>query len=349
MRKWIAYASAACLLGCAVPRAPRAVGQEVVPVVNRDYFPALMAMLATAKNRVDFIQLEWHYTPATVGKIQEALRAAVKRGVRVRGIVDDNIPFNPRSVEFLTKKFGVEAKLDTPDKMTHCKIFIVDGREVLLGSTNLTHNSMQRNNETNVLIRDPAVAAYFEDYFEKLWGDSGAEPGLPPATSGGVTAFTNRAYMDEVLPLFAGAKRSIKVLMYGVSYRPGRPQASVNRLVDALVDARARGVRVRVLLDRSDYNKAINRVNEKTKEYLESKGVEVRWDAEKVTSHAKLLCVDDAVVIGSYNWGRDALERRNECAVIVRDPRVRDYFGLYFDSLWEGGPWPAAAPAGPAR
>jgi phosphatidylserine/phosphatidylglycerophosphate/cardiolipin synthase-like enzyme len=249
-------------------------------------------------------------------------------------------------VEFLVKRFGVDAKLDTPEKMTHNKIFIADGREVLLGSTNLTHNSMERNNETNVLIRDPVIAGYFEDYFGKLWADSAAEPGTPPLVSGEITAFTNRSYLEQVLPLLAGARESIRVFMYGISYREGDSRSSVNKLVDALVKAKERGVRVMVLLDRSNYNRGINEVNERTKAYLESKGVGVRWDDVAVTSHAKLIIADGAVVVGSYNWGRDALDRRNECGVVIRDADARDYFARYFDALWEGAPRPRGEGAG---
>jgi phosphatidylserine/phosphatidylglycerophosphate/cardiolipin synthase-like enzyme len=113
----------------------------------------------------------------------------------------------------------------------------------------------------------------------------------------------------------------------------------VNRLVEALVDAKARGVKVMVLLDRSNYNEIINRVNEKTKAYLESKGVETRWDDVHVTSHAKLIIADGTVVVGSYNWGHDAMDRRNECALLVRDPAARGFFERYFDTLWEGRAW----------
>ncbi len=341
MRGWTAIAALlVCLCGCGAPTPAAAPRGAVVPVVNRDYFPTLMQMIEGAQKTVEFIQLEWHYTPETVGKIQEALRDAGRRGVRVRGLIEDHISFNPRSVEFLVEKFGVDAKLDTPEKMTHNKLFIADGAAVLLGSTNLTHNSMARNNETNVLIRDTAVAGYFQDYFERLWADSAEEPDLPPLAAGTVTAFTNRSFLGQVLPLFDGAKESIRVLMYGISYRAGNAGSSVNRLVEALVAARRRGIGVRVLLDRSDYNEGINEVNERTKAYLESQGVEVRWDDERVTSHAKLIIADDAAVVGSYNWGRDAMDRRNECGVLLTDPYARDYFIRYFDTLWEGKPWP---------
>ena len=39
---------------------------------------------------------------------------------------------------------------------------------------------------------------------------------------------------------------------------------------------------------------------------------------------------DGAVVIGSVNWGKDALENRNEACVVVRDPALADHFAEYF-------------------
>lgn len=308
--------------------------QEITPVVNTQYLPALLGLIERSKARIDFIQLEFHYDPA-VKKVQDALRAAVKRGVRVRGLLEDNIKFNKKSVEYLNK-YGITAKLDTGKKMTHNKLFIGDGREVLLGSTNLSQNSMERNNETNVLIVDPAVAKYLTDYFEKVWADSEKEPAMEPLASGAVRVFINRAYFKEVSGLFAGAKKSISILMYGVSCSKKDPESTINKLVDTLIAARKRGVTVRVILDKSDYNEQINWVNEGSKRRLEKGGVEVRYDDEKVTSHAKLICVDDAVLISSYNWGRDAMEKRNECAVIVRDPATCEFFLNYFNKLWEG-------------
>ncbi len=119
MRGWTAIAALlVCLCGCGAPTPAAAPRGAVVPVVNRDYFPTLMQMIEGAQKTVEFIQLEWHYTPETVGKIQEALRDAGRRGVRVRGLIEDHISFNPRSVEFLVEKFGVDAKLDTPEKIS---------------------------------------------------------------------------------------------------------------------------------------------------------------------------------------------------------------------------------------
>ena len=340
--------SSLCMLAAGIllslPPGARAAqrSQEIVPIVNKRYLPTLLDLIGGARKSIDFIQLEWQYKPE-VKRIQEALAAAVKRGVKVRGLIENRIEFNPTSVKYL-RKLGVDAKLDTPEKMTHNKLFIVDGETVLLGSTNITQNSMERNNETNVLIRDPAVGRFFTGYFNQLWFNSAKEPSVKPFSSGDVDIVVNREYFDRMLSLFNGAKGSIKVLLYGMSYSARNPRAKSNRLVDALVAAAKRGVDVRVILDKSDYNDFINRVNERAKERLEAGGVKVRFDDEHVTSHAKLILVDGTVVVGSYNWGYDALERRNEDAVIIRgDGKVTDFFTRYFDTLWEGKPWRSPA------
>jgi phosphatidylserine/phosphatidylglycerophosphate/cardiolipin synthase-like enzyme len=312
--------------------------QEIIPVVNREYLPTVLELIRGAEKNIDFIQLEFHYDPA-VKKVQDALREAVSRGVRVRGIIDNRIGFNVTSIGYL-QKYGIEAKLDTPHKMTHNKLFIVDTRETLVGSTNLSQNSMERNNETNVLIRDPAIGSFFERYFEALWSNSEREPGIGPFSSGKVEVIFNRSYFEEVLRLFQKARDSIRVILYGMSYSYGNPDAKASRLVDALIAASKRGVNVKVLLDKSDYNQIINKVNERSKRHLEEGGVEVRYDDEHVTSHAKLILVDGSVVIGSVNWGRDALEERNESSVLIRDPSVSKFFMRYFDTLWRGEPWP---------
>ena len=189
--------------------ASRGAGEPVRPVVNREYLPAVLDLIAAATNSIDFVQLEMHDDRA-VQAIEAALAAAVKRGVRVRGLLDDEVDFNAAAVARLLA-LGAEAKLDTPAKMTHSKLVVVDGKVVLLGSTNWTGNSMGNNNESNVRLDDPALAAAFARYFAALWTDSAAEPDLPAVESGAVKTVVNRQYFPEVLGLFNAATQRIPV------------------------------------------------------------------------------------------------------------------------------------------
>ncbi len=301
----------------------------VQPVVNREYLPALLELIAGATNSIEFLQLEYH-DDATALRIDAALAEAVKRGVRVRGLLDDGVDFNAASVARMTA-LGAETRLDTPKKMTHSKLVVVDGKKVLLGSTNWTGNSMDNNNETNVRLDDPVLADLFGRYVASLWADSAAEPELPSVESGAVKTLVNRQYFPEVLALLEGSSRRIRVVMYGIKYDPKYRGSKVNQLVEALAAAHGRGVDVAVAMDLSDYNATLNAVNDPAKEYLAAAGVAVYDDAEKITTHAKVIVADDCVVVGSANWGYDALERRNETCVAIRDPGIAAYFAAYFD------------------
>ena len=308
--------------------ASRGAGEPVRPVVNREYLPAVLDLIAAATNSIDFVQLEMHDDRA-VQAIEAALAAAVKRGVRVRGLLDDGVDFNAAAVARLLA-LGAEAKLDTPAKMTHSKLIIVDGKKVLLGSTNWTGNSMGNNNETNVRLDDPVLAEAFARYFAALWADSAAEPELPAVESGAVKTIVNRQYFPEVMGLFNAATQRIRVVMYGINYSPKYAGSQVNRLVEALAAARARGVDVAVAIELSDYNGLLNKVNAPAKKYLADAGVAVFDDPAQTTTHAKLIVADGCAVVGSVNWGKDALENRNETCVAIRDPAVVEAFAAYF-------------------
>ena len=300
----------------------------VQPVVNREYLPAALELINGATNTIEFIQLEMHDDRA-VAAIEAALGAAAKRGVRVRGILDDGVDFNAAAVERL-RALGADVTLDTPAKMTHAKLLVVDGKKVLLGSTNWTGNSMGNNNESNLRLDDPVLAGFFGRYIAALWADSAAEPDLPSVESGSVKTLVNRQYFPEVLGLFNAATQRIRVVMYGINYSPKYAGSKVNQLVEALAAARARGVDVAVTIDLSDYNALLNKVNRPAKEYLARAGVAVFDDPLKTTTHAKVVVADGAVVIGSVNWGKDALENRNEAGVAVRDAAIAEYFAGYF-------------------
>ena len=328
------------------PLPPPAV---IKPVVNRDYLPVALNLINEAKKTVDFIQLEFHYDP-TVMRIQEALQAAAARGVSVRGLLEDSVSFNRRSQTYLEKS-GIDAVLDTPEKMTHAKLFIADGEKVLLGSTNLSGNSIDNNNETNVYVEDKRLGAYFEKYFEALREDSLAEPKVGALVLPAIATVVNRQYYPEVSKLLSGAKTRIWVVMYGTRYYQGSEVSLVNKLLDALVAARKRGVEVKVLMDWSDYNQTLNAINAETKKRLEKDGIDVRYDRADVTTHAKLVVVDERAVVGSVNWGYDALERRNEASLIISDTAAVKYYADYFLRLWgestPGAPATAPSPAAP--
>jgi cardiolipin synthase len=50
--------------------------------------------------------------------------------------------------------------------MTHAKVLVIDGLWAVLGTTNIDNRSFEHNDEMNVAIRDPAIAARLTRDFE---------------------------------------------------------------------------------------------------------------------------------------------------------------------------------------
>jgi hypothetical protein len=156
------------LLGCA-GTSLRAEA-PVVPVVNREYLPAVLDLINGATNSLEFIQLECHDDRA-MQAVEAALAAAVRRGVRVRGILDDGVDFNAAAVERL-RALGAEAKLDTPVKMNPQQAGDRGWPRRPAGLHQLDRQFHGQQQRDNVRLDDPVLAATFGRYFAALWADS---------------------------------------------------------------------------------------------------------------------------------------------------------------------------------
>lgn len=137
-------------------------------------------------------------------------------------------------------------------------------------------------------------------------------------------------YCRCVKEAFATAQTSIDLLL-------SNAQLDEVPLWEDLLAAASRGVRVRVLVDASDWSPAITEKNRLTIEFLRSHGIEAHFDDPAVTTHAKLVIVDRRVVIlGSSNWNQYSFLEQEQANVQVSDEQVGEVFTTYFDRLWAG-------------
>lgn len=138
---------------------------------------------------------------------------------------------------------------------------------------------------------------------------------------------SNRRYLEETLHAIQEAKRSIFVVMYHAPVDPSNRTSPVTRLVEALIEAKGRGVSVRVILDQEIKSersrKGAPMKNLRAYHVLKENGVSVSFDTLGKRTHAKLLVIDEEVVIlGSTNWSREALDQNYEANVWVRSPEM---------------------------
>jgi phosphatidylserine/phosphatidylglycerophosphate/cardiolipin synthase-like enzyme len=111
----------------------------------------------------------------------------------------------------------------------------------------------------------------------------------------------------------AAARSSILVQAYVLTSRP---------IVGALLRARARGVDVRIILDRKQLQH--DRSDLKAAARLLSAGIPVMVDdGVRGIAHNKVVVIDGRLVItGSYNFTWSAEHKNAENLVIIRDPVV---------------------------
>jgi len=149
-----------------------------------------------------------------------------------------------------------------------------------------------------------------------------------------VVPLFNREYFPAIHELFNGAKEEILVLMFTARYYPNYPEDANSVLLQDLIQAQKRGVKVKVILDASDWNRSNTQKNVAFADTLRSAGVEVFFDPPDVTSHDKLIIVDNyVVVVGSTNWSYYALERNNEASVLIRSREVAQAYKRHFEDV----------------
>ena len=322
---------------------------SATPIMNQSYFPQAQEMIQGARKYIHILFLEIH-KDGTTTRLMNDLIAANKRGVEVKILLDDRLFCNKESLAYLSGQ-GIEVRLDSPDKFLHHKLMIVDGSKVLIGSTNWSYMSLKYNNESNVFIEDPpisrlfsrnsTIANYYERYFQLLWKDPTQEPKLPPLKTESIVPLAVKDdYYNELHNSLNKASKRIHIVMYGMRYYnedSGYPDSIVNTIFNDLIAAKKRGVEVKVLVEKSDYNEVLNEFNEEATQYLKENGVEIRYDPLEVITHAKLIIIDDATILGSSNWGYGGLKAYLGSNILLLDAQVTTRYEEYFQRLWTQG------------
>jgi len=142
----------------------------------------------------------------------------------------------------------------------------------------------------------------------------------------------NRGADDTTIGFIDHCTTFVDVAIYALTH---------NDIADALIRAKKRGVRVRVLIDDLQARNAYS-----DDEALEVAGVEVRRDIQSGAMHNKFMVGDGrtggmAVQTGSFNFSRNAAQRNAENFVVIRLQYVAKTYRQEFERLWEENAPPA--------
>lgn len=126
---------------------------------------------------------------------------------------------------------------------------------------------------------------------------------------------------EAVVSALGEAKSTVLVQAYSFTSDP---------ISKALVDCRNRGVTVKVIMDRSQYD-----AKGAVAGPLFDAGIDVRMDSKHQIAHNKIMVIDGAVVVsGSYNFTRQAEIGNAENILIIRDAQLAMAYTANWTAHW---------------
>lgn len=124
------------------------------------------------------------------------------------------------------------------------------------------------------------------------------------------------------------AEKSITIAMYFIILEPGG-KGPINDLVNDLVDAKKRGVAVKVILENTKI-----KANHLAYQKLRENNIAVYFDTPKHLLHIKGVVIDEKYIfLGSANWSRAAIENNYEATYFGDSKEDIIIFKQYVDNI----------------
>ncbi len=150
---------------------------------------------------------------------------------------------------------------------------------------------------------------------------------------GQIRILPDREYYDTLTSLIQHARHRIDLAMF-VFKTTKSPKNRPALLAKELIRARKKGVMINVVLEKSGYADNINKENLKVAKRLRKKGIKVRFDDPKTTSHAKMVVVDSRYcLVGSHNFTHSALTYNNEFSLLIDSTVLAEEMLQYMDTI----------------
>ncbi|MCK4529913.1 MAG: hypothetical protein KAU44_01950 [Candidatus Marinimicrobia bacterium] len=332
-------------------------------------------MINSAKKTLDFGEFYIsHKEGEALGPILNAVYAAADRGILVRFIVDGNMyKTYPETADKLNEHENISVHVYDLNAITggvlHAKYFIVDEKEIFLGSQNFDWRALKHIHELGIRIENKKLVLFYAELFELDWQLSAEDAdsehilanivqreelesfkvkntehgkiNLTPTASNPKIIF-NTANWDEsnLVRLIGSAENSIRIQL--LSYSPLSRKELYETLDLSLRKAAARGVRIEMIL--SDWNFYSPRI-----EYIKSlhaiPNIEVKFSTIPEASegyigyarveHCKIMVIDEKEFwLGTSNWSKSYFHNGRNLGIIVKNDKLAKRVSQIFLKSW---------------
>lgn len=327
-------------------------GNEVTALQNgAEIFPAMLDAIRSARQSVTFET--YIYWSGDVGReMSEALAERARAGVPVHVTIDwaGSVKLEQALVDNMTSA-GVEVERYRPlrwynvgrlNNRTHRKLLVVDGRIAFTGGVGIADQwsghaeDPEHWRDSHFRVEGPAVAQFqaaFNDNWMKMTGRVLRGPAyFPELTTNGampaqlfIASPAGGSESMHLMYLMAVASAARTIDLAAAYFIPDK------LLIEAMIEARRRGVRVRVLLPGPHMDSEAVRIASK-REWgpLLREGVEIHV-YQPTMLHTKMLIVDaELVSVGSTNFDLRSFRLNDEASLNVFDTsfaaRMTDVF-----------------------
>ena len=240
---------------------------------------------------------------------------------------------------FEEKGYASKEEIIFNGDIMHNKFFIVDGRYVWTGSANISDTGIGGYNANIVAYIDsPFLANYYTIEFEQMFIDGNYHKTKKKLKKQDISIildetevslfFSPQGYAATkgILPLIKQAKETIDVSIFFLTH---------NKISKALVDAKERGVKVRVILDATAATNGYSKHN-----YLRENGIDVKVESWGGKMHMKAAVIDSKhIIVGSMNWTLAGEKKNDENTIIIKNSSIHgNKLSSFFEEMWNSIP-----------
>ena len=296
---------------------------------SSDICKEILTNINNSKMSIDMAIYGYSSTPA----IEQAIKDAQNRGVKIRLVYDvgaKNQNIYPDTFKFVsliasTKNDG---RLKDSNATMHNKFYIFDDKIVITGSANLSHTDMSGFNSNNIIvINSTNIAKIYKTEFEQMFNGNFHSAKIPTVNNKANNmqiyfSPQDKTISNAVLPIIENAKSYIYIPIFVITE---------NRVVEALISAKQRGVDVRLISD------ALNASGKYSKiKVLRANGIPVKVENYAGKMHSKTMIVDDKYsIMGSMNFSKSGEIKNDENTIVLENAEAAKYLKRFFLYQWD--------------
>jgi cardiolipin synthase len=298
---------------------------------GHEIFPAIINLIRSAKKTLYIETFIFHFDE-TGKKIAKEIINKKNEGVEVKVIIDSiGLMFRNGDFEIVNYLMANDVNVLVYNKylisidgvnITHRKMIIADGEKAIVGGANFGEEYENNWHDTMTELEGEIVQEIQNEFFygwhlsggiipeykEKLPLDKkyGHIP-MKVTFTDGTSDNKENDFEKYLISCICMSENKIKI---------ANPYFSDINVVNALIDAKKRGVDIDVIIPKENDTVFFTTLNFGTSKKLVENGINVHFYLERF-SHTKAYIIDDIVIVGSSNLDPRSLRENQELSVII--------------------------------